>query len=1260
MPADLDLGDLSKENAKLIKGNRALRNIWTSLSEKDKQIIIKASVEGSKEIEALLKSMGELSKKQAEIAARFAAIGEAAKKMWSSANDISNYTREYNKYAVTLEKIGTSSQLGAGGLKVMRSELSLLKAEMGEFYQVSNKLFQQGFDSKKIESTFKDLRKAFGNQAMQMANELANVLQKVPTLRGNMNRSAGRGEFTNMMATGTYDSYLNLKGGGFFGGKLHETSAAGKENLAKDVQSAIEITKDVLASGVPAQLVVATQSLKELQSIGKGIYGLSIAIGALGIGKGIGSAIGSAAGEAIGAGATGAGIGAFLKGGIKQVGKKVFSRAALNGVGRVAGAVAGSPLTAIAGVLAIANEIAGHRARDKGDYKWAEDNTITGWLEKKTRNFDTPENNPNELQTKKLTIARDKYLEIESFIKRNTEYSQKQKNVGFGGMSLAGLRGNTKEIEAGSKYVEASIESYQKLTVSYLEDKKARVNENISKIKSQKNITENDKELLFSLEEQLLMIDEGFLDVVRSKLETVGELIKIKFQETAKQGGTKYIDLVFAKLASIETQAAVSKAPRALEGGMFDAFQARKTKRIEEATRIESGKKTALEEAYTQAYKLTGDDLVKAFEAIIPLEKEHADAIQATTDAMSDMSAFDYVKNNLEIINSLFMTQAEQANLLSGAWHDLEGPMTKQLENAKQQQQNAQNAFNDVQNLSPENPLYQQKQAELEKAKIKTITFEFEMIKAKKDSLMLEHEVRSSIMKEQGDFLAEMGGHFSDVLSMKASAFEEDRKSIEHLKDFISTANLSDIRKEQAINELKRKEMELARNTIGFQKSVYEKFVGFAFGALSDKGYKTGRMDASVMMGYQNTRVKIKGTSNYISGENPGMNRDDWSLQNALGGTKSGVESSIGANSTPEEKMETSTEIYKTATDVFKEAVDKFAGEGGGISGSGLTGLKGKQFNPSVSKGSVLDKFLNSAFGGGQGPIGGGSSGGPAGGANVMAEGVKKGMEAWGKVGGMSFDKAKVELRGGNGSLMLAASQFKEETFENIKNRQSFQDSRSKADKEEALKAIDEKKASTDKKYEEAKKQSELQKYMISGQDFTKEEKSKKLEAEEKRMKSLKEDVDAYKSSLDAKKIKIEANYEEEKKKIGEDRKTASDYLNNERSTAYGGVGEIFKNAREKDRSDASLGIKGTRLTEGVGFGGTDGGRFPNARRMADYDIRAPFGGTDGGRFPNARRMGGSNGINTYEQAKIVIEMNHSAKKVFNAQEEWLNRGPGR
>jgi hypothetical protein len=1242
----------------ILSGDKNLAKMYDDLPEEKKQIILEAVVKGKVDIENLTKAMANLNKTEKELketheslVSKFFTLATATN---ASISPIAEAIKSYNSYAVSLERIGSSSQLGVSGLKNMRSELSLIKRDMGEFSKVSTQLFQQGFDSNKIKSVFKDLRATFGDQALQMAGELANILQKVPTLRAKTNKNAGPGEFMNMMDTGTYDSYLQLKRGGLFGGQKRTSEAAGKQNLVKDVAATVELVKDAGSSMIPAELLATQQLLGETTKISGTVSQILMA---LRVQSGIGvvkAGLNTALGGTIGKGAVS---------GVRALGQRAMGGLATAAMGTglhgtagalTAGAATGG--TTLGGALLAAaplaiNEVGSWGARALGYNKWADKYSMGGQIGKAvygdTEDKRTREEVKEDAGITALTQGKDRYAKVQSDIQSGNKYSETKKSMGFSSMRLSSMSDDLSGIKAGSKSIDEAIDIKQKQTIKRLEEDKKTTENSIKYLKSLSKkapLTDIQKELLAQAEDTILMIDEGFSNLATQRLDLSIEKMRQEFANISRYGGDSRKTLGL-KASAVSGEIKAQEATR--KGGEFGAFKLARTANIESAeqelknTRLgvsnQEGtvgkKRKGLQEAdanYKQALyndKILGtneaegagkaraeasQELTLAEEELIRQREQEKSKVEALISAIDDSRAWDKLRSMIEMTDSVLAKTTENIRMMDGSWSSLEAPMQKQIEKAKERVKAAEDEFATkagTTGFEKGTEKYVALETNVQKLKLDVTSKEFMMLKEKKDTLIAEHEVRSNIMKEQSDFLAEMGGHFSDVLAMKAQAFEEDRKAIDHQKDWIETSGVTGLQKERAISDLKKKEMELAKNTIGFQKSVYEKFVGFAFGALSDKGYKTGRMDASVLMGVDKTRTKNR-SGNFIGKNDVDANRDDLSLLNAMGGPKSDFEAvnavqdakktaESSAESSPEESAKKSSENIKTGGEMILEAAKLFAG--GKVTG-----------NPSSPNGSA-----------------------------VMAEGVKKGLENW----------QKTSAGNGGGNVPVINSGGTKVPAIGVVGATS---SKTKEDKAESLEKF---RAKADEIKEEKTKASNSQR-----------EREDKYQSDEKNAKVG--SIQKAKAKIDAEIKKTEEYYA--KNKDG----SLKGYLNSSGSSSHleelkkkssslgkdaeGAESKYFKlkterdSRREKEDKQNSRTIL-TKLTGGSGVGSMGMGgmtEFASTGRAAIGINRNITGmGGSASRSSGAPRLGeGGRGI--YEKMEITLKASHNLNKLTDLNEK--------
>lgn len=958
----------------MLRRDKTLSSMYHNLPDEKKQIILEAVVKGSANVKDLLKSLGDLNKTEKELAdthtnlgAKFIALAKATSSMSAP---IANAAKAYNDYASSLERMGSSSPFGVKGLKTMRSELSLMKSEMAGFFEVSNRLFTQGFNTKQIESTLKNLRTTFGNEALKMGSELASILQKTPTLRKNPKGAVGTNDMINILEAGQGNSFLQLRKSGLFGNPdVVGNKNAQFANRVKDFESLKERTKDWAASGVPPEVVIADSILKEVQTIAGHVGTIAQFFSSSK------SAIGAAA---TGAGALASGAGAGIKGagsGFKGLfGPKTLGRLGsrqqyiplpspkfglTRGVGKflpyamagydiyesrqqgkgwgeslgtagggLAGALGGAKLgamggaalgsvvpvvgTAIGGALGgLVGGIAGYSAGRWGAGK------VFGRTDKGLIDGAGPKG-ANEVWDDEAAGAVAKYEQMKTFATRDDAGTLFKRQAEMAKMSISGLTGNQKGIESGYKKAQEANDTFFGIQQETIKEERKALNTKLATYKRLKETYEKAgkdvsviKDVITITEASLVASDKQLQETLLDKVSRYKEALTKSLEETSR-GGPELFSL---KIAQSSAGAKASQAYT--KGGQFEAYKSLRLSNIDVATKERNLAAKNVGTAKS-AFEGEADPLKKAEAQKVYNEamKEFTQKVENLNSAISDSTAWDTLIGMLEMTNSVAVKSASNAMLLSGAWQDLQTPMMAQLQITKDLAKVAEDEFSKKsgsKGFEKGSKGYLDLETKVQKTKMEVISKEFEVLKLKKDTLMAEHEVRSNIMKEQSGFLAEMGGYLSDVLSMKAQALEQDRASIAHLQEFISTANLSGVEKEKAIAELKKKEMQLVRDQVGIQRSAYEKFVGMAFGSLSDKGYKKGRMDTSVIGGTSKTRVR--NLAGLASGENTtGLNRDQIS----------GILATDGGRPKAEVAMEASADKIKTGGDSILEAAKIF------------------------------------------------------------------------------------------------------------------------------------------------------------------------------------------------------------------------------------------------------------------------------------------------------------------------------------------------
>jgi len=186
---------------------------------------------------------------------RMAVVGAASTYLAKAFNEqiekFKDATLAARQYTIEQDLFAKTSFYSKSALEGFRDSLSLTKKDMVAFYDTLSELETQGFGIDAIESKFKILKDAYvPESAKELMKSWSQIMTKLPTFAANsrMGKGPSTGDIYNMMRSGSYDKYLQIK---YAGGK---TEAAELSNHDKYVESRLENIKDSLLNKIPTEL----------------------------------------------------------------------------------------------------------------------------------------------------------------------------------------------------------------------------------------------------------------------------------------------------------------------------------------------------------------------------------------------------------------------------------------------------------------------------------------------------------------------------------------------------------------------------------------------------------------------------------------------------------------------------------------------------------------------------------------------------------------------------------------------------------------------------------------------------------------------------------------------------------------------------------------------------------------------------------------------------------------------------------------------
>jgi len=265
------------------------------------------------------------------------------------------------------------------------------------------------------------------------------------------------------------------------------------------------------------------------------------------------------------------------------------------------------------------------------------------------------------------------------------------------------------------------------------------------------------------------------------------------------------------------------------------------------------------------------------------LLRQKADLQKNLNDVFMDTSAYDILHDRLKMVNDTLLSTSALVQELDGSYTSMAPLWREEIENKKLDLAATNAAFEEEKRRGskPGSKAYQARTQEIMQKEIDISRSTFEYAKKTRDAKMEEANLSRDWLNDQADFMDEMGGYFGDVLAKRSQAVQKERENISVLEDYLKNANLSGFERQKAEIDLEKEKMKVVKDTVGIQKSSYEKFVGMAFGALGDVGFKKGRMESVLTMGRKATETQNR--AGLFVGASAGLTRNQISALNATG-----------------------------------------------------------------------------------------------------------------------------------------------------------------------------------------------------------------------------------------------------------------------------------------------------------------------------------------------------------------------------------------
>lgn len=825
---------------------------------------------------------------------------------------------EVKRYNIEQEQFQRSSLKSSKDIGYLRGSLELTRKEMTNFFGVMSQSEGLGIGVEQLEETFVALKNIYGTQAMGMIKEYQNILEKMPDLNLRINTTGDSkltgDEWYEILKSGNVKKVIELRGAGLFGGNKKTSENARYETHQEKIEYYLEEAKDLALDNLPIQTLYLSQigesSAKALEALTtisgtvggikemfvmRGLTGLASNGTLLNQARPVLSGFGGQAGTTLAGSTMTAGVAASVGGLAVAAGAAALALAELKL--RADQGYTPSWKERKEAVLTNPGSFLAKAGSDSLKYMSLGSVDLEKWGAFNRPETEVDKSKPKPQHVKKYTkeyaykilkgdkqlvAAGDIYTQIKLGMDRFDELQGDTIKISQSMMEIANVTGE------GKKYFENLNKYSTALGKRWKEDQKL-INEGLEKARVQKEAGIKEKGDAFLKTDAGILLNQTIraaeLELVEKQkvyndamLNTLENLTFI-----ANQGAKDYPNKLRLQLQSERAGSAVEISKRS--GGEFGALQSQKAKDIKTA----KDELIGIERAIAQGKKDkedTSDKIlkVKITEKLIGLEKQRTQAIKTLNETLSQNKELDFLISRLGSLKEVLTSSEKYISDISGSFSDLNPLWQQSLEFSKQEaalKEKDFRKFAEQKGVDKQGSEYKQKEKESNLAQIKYAQDIFDYAKASRDKKLEEINLQADWQKEQASFYEEMGGHFSDVISMRVKGIEKERESISAMENFLATSGISGHAREAQIIELEKKKMSLTRQTIGIQKDAYDKFVGMAYGAISDIGAKRGRMDASVLMGRGATRTRNK--EGMYTGGGVGMNRDQMSALNSTG-----------------------------------------------------------------------------------------------------------------------------------------------------------------------------------------------------------------------------------------------------------------------------------------------------------------------------------------------------------------------------------------
>ncbi|MFA6679242.1 MAG: hypothetical protein WCR96_01975, partial [Candidatus Methanomethylophilaceae archaeon] len=851
--SNLGVGEINKLVKALNSAAKAMEEYTGKIDKYESSFkkLTNAYKEGRKETKLYLE---EALKSGGKLALMGASVSLLTNEIKKNIDAMQDYVNSVRRYDIEQEKFSRASLIQKKSLDNMRWSLSLTKNEMVSFFEELKRGESLGFSTKQIEQSFLKIKSVYGNDAMKMFGSYQDILSKMPNvsnqIKGKGFQGFDKADVFNLLENRQFGTMLQLRSGGMFGGEVEKSKAADIENVQKLVDSFGEYAKDEASRYFMPSLSLASKTLGGINSLVDYtskillIVGMIAAIRGTGsVGnllKGIGGGNLAAGAKAVGKRALNIGKGAFSLGGLELggavltglVGGQVLGA----GVSKAFGGNSYNPKELYSALTSGPDALksfgkglfSGYGqfySEDKGEglkerisgtvdpYRYSKGSS--GRITRMTKGG----------QESLLTIGREMeaiYNQTEIISSMWTDYYGHIKNLADIDSEIASKAGNMVEFKEASLDKQKSMdEEYKKMVGLYEEERKTV----LSKIEEMKKIAgyEGSKEYM-AAESTLSKIDKKLAEADKALIDGRISILDQIIQEQLTQGGAGTVGTTKIKMARALAKAAFSRS-RYL-GGEFQAAGGLRKENISEAQNELQG----VEKAMTEARKVsvsgkTYEERLAAEKSLVDLEEKRTDAEEKLKEAMVDVKDLEILSKDIEIYLKGLSAQQNYVESINGSFQALKPFWEAEVETKKRL---AEIAKSDMQRMASKHEKgsqeYKEKEAEYAIRSLDAKKAELELAKKVRDQKKEEISFASDWMREQADFLEEMGGGFSEILSLRSRAIEKERQSISVQQDFINTGvksgTLEGFELIKAQTDLERMKMKMTRDTIGIQKSA--------------------------------------------------------------------------------------------------------------------------------------------------------------------------------------------------------------------------------------------------------------------------------------------------------------------------------------------------------------------------------------------------------------------------------------------------------